>query len=80
MRHEIFSQTYADHNIHKIFRCCKVNEDKIIKEEPDLEERVEKLENLSKVGTLRSCEEYAAYGIGKSNYQFKIPPLDGACL
>ena len=50
----------------------KENEDKIIKEEPDLEERVEKLENLSKVGTLRSCEEYAAYGIVSSG----IYPID----
>ena len=33
---------------------------------PTLEERVEKVEQLSKVGTQRSCEEYADYGIRAS--------------
>ena len=39
---------------------------------PTLEERVEKVEQLSKVGTLRSCEEYAAFGIRSSG----IYPID----
>ena len=42
-------------------------------EEPNLEERVEKLENLSRVGTLRSCEEYAAFGIRSSGW-YPIDP------
>ena len=29
----------------------------------ELEERVEKLEELAKIGTLRSCAEYAQYGL-----------------
>ena len=33
---------------------------------PTLEERVEKVEQLAKVGTQRSCEEYADYGIRAS--------------
>ena len=41
--------------------------------ETDVEERVEKLEELSKVGTLRTCNEYAAFGI-KSSGEYTIDP------
>ena len=48
------------------------------KDEPNLEERVEKLEQLSKIGTLRSCEEYSAFGI-RSSGMFPIDP-DGSLV
>jgi hypothetical protein len=41
-------------------------------EEPNLEDRVEKLETFFKVGTLRSCEEYAEFGIRTSG----VYPID----
>ena len=46
---------------------------KQIADEPDLDEIVEKLKQLSKIGTLRSCEEYAAFGIRTSGL-FPIDP------
>ena len=42
-------------------------------QENDVEERLEKLEELSKVGTLRSCNEYAAFGI-KTSGEYTIDP------
>ena len=48
------------------------NEDKEIMVDPTLEERLEKVEQLTKVGTLRSCEEYAAFGIRASG----LYPID----
>ena len=42
-------------------------------DDPTLEERVEKVEQLTKVGTLRSCEEYAAFGIRASG-MYPIDP------
>ena len=48
------------------------NKVKKIMEDPSLEERVEKVEQLTKVGTLRSCEEYAAFGIRASG----LYPID----
>jgi len=39
----------------------------------DIEERVEKLEELSRVGTLRTCNEYSAYGI-KTSGKYTIDP------
>ena len=41
-------------------------------EEPNLEDRVEKLETFFKVRTLRSCEEYAQFGIRTSG----VYPID----
>merc|ERR1712142_980762 len=45
----------------------------------DLEARVTKLEELTKVSTLRSCEEYAAYGLVTTGYYLIDPdgPLVG---
>ena len=40
---------------------------------PSLEERIEKLESLAKVGTLRSCEEYANFGV-RTNGKYNIDP------
>ena len=31
----------------------------------DIEDRVSKLEDLSKTGTLRTCSEYAKFGLGR---------------
>ena len=33
--------------------------------EDDIEDRVSKLEDLSKTGTLRTCAEYAKFGLGR---------------
>ena len=51
---------------------------KIQKMEDDIEERVSKLEDLAKIGTLRSCSEYAAYGLETSG-AYMIDP-DGGLL
>ena len=44
----------------------------------DLEERVTKLEQLARIGTLRSCAEYARYGLDSSG-PYIIDP-DGPLL
>ena len=46
--------------------------------EQDLEARVTKLEELIKIGTLRSCSEYSQFGI-RSNDYYLIDP-DGPLL
>ena len=51
---------------------------KQVAEEPDLDEILEKLRQLSRIGTLRSCEEYAAFGIRTSG-MFPIDP-DGILM
>ena len=43
-----------------------------------LEERVEKLEELAKIGTLRTCAEYAQYGL-KTSGLYMVDP-DGPLL
>jgi len=40
---------------------------------PDIESRIQKLEDLARVGTLRSCSEYAAYGI-KTSGEYMVDP------
>ena len=49
------------------------NEVKEIMVDPTLEERVAKVEQLTKVGTLRSCDEYSAFGIRASG-MYPIDP------
>ena len=44
----------------------------------DLESRVEKLEELAKIGTLRTCSEYAQYGL-KSSGLYMVDP-DGPLI
>ena len=44
----------------------------------DIEERVSKLEQLARIGTLRSCSEYAKYGLDSSG-PYIIDP-DGPLL
>ena len=44
----------------------------------DLESRVDKLEELAKIGTLRTCAEYAQHGL-KTNGLYMIDP-DGPLL
>ena len=46
---------------------------KQIADEPNLDDILEKLKQLSRIGTLRSCEEYAAFGIRTSGL-FPIDP------
>ena len=54
---------------------------------PTLEERVKKVEQLTKVGTQRSCEEYADYGIRSSGVHaidpdgllVSLPPFNVFC-
>ena len=45
----------------------------------DLEERIAKLEELTKIGTLRSCAEYNKYGINADDFHLIDPdgPLIG---
>ena len=48
----------------------KMKEEMITREdiatlEEDIEDRVSKLEDLSKTGTLRTCSEYAKFGLGR---------------
>ena len=61
--------------------------EKQIADEPNLDDILEKLKQLSRIGTLRSCEEYAAFGIRTSG-MFPIdpdgilvgqPPFDAYC-
>ena len=42
----------------------------------DLEDRVAKLEDLAKIGTLRSCYEYSQYGLRKSG-PYMVDPDGG---
>ena len=54
-------------------------EDRIAKlevEDPQLEGRVAKLEDLAKIGTLRSCYEYSQYGL-KTSGPYLIDPDGG---
>ena len=51
---------------------------KQVADEPDLDEILGKLKQLSRIGTLRSCEEYAAFGIRTSG-MFPIDP-DGILM
>ena len=46
--------------------------------DPSLEDRLEKLESLARIGTLRSCEEYSKYGI-KTSGVYNIDP-DGLLI
>ena len=45
-------------------------------EDPELEDRVAKLEDLAKIGTLRSCYEYSQYGL-KTSGAYMIDPDGG---
>ena len=56
--------------------CNEIIEDQLLTD--DIEDRLEKLEELSRVGTLRSCNEYSAFGI-KTSGQYKIDP-DGILI
>jgi len=45
-------------------------------EDPEIEDRVAKLEDLAKIGTLRSCFEYSQYGL-KTSGAYMIDPDGG---
>ena len=53
-------------------------ESRIVQMEEDIEDRVAKLEQLARIGTLRSCAEYSRYGL-KSSGMYNIDP-DGPLL
>ena len=53
-------------------------ESRIAQMEEDMEDRVAKLEQLARIGTLRSCAEYSRYGL-KSSGMYNIDP-DGPLL
>ena len=55
-----------DHDIKDLFKRLK----------DDLEDRVAKLEDLAKIGTLRSCYEYSQYGL-KTSGPYMIDPDGG---
>ena len=50
--------------------------EKLEGEDPEIEERLTKLEDLAKIGTLRSCFEYSQYGL-KSSGSYMIDPDGG---
>ena len=66
----LFSQSHGaledDHDIKDLFKRLK----------DDLEDRVAKLEDLAKIGTLRSCYEYSQYGL-KTSGPYMIDPDGG---
>ena len=56
----------------------RIYEKRMVQMEQALEERVAKLEQLAKIGTLRTCAEYTRYGL-KSSGMYNIDP-DGPLL
>jgi len=60
------------------FLCQNDFESRLSKIEKDLETRVTQLEELVKIGTLRSCAEYSQYGLNSDNF-YMIDP-DGPLL
>ena len=50
--------------------------EKLEGEDPEIEARLTKLEDLAKIGTLRSCFEYSQYGL-KSSGSYMIDPDGG---
>ena len=50
--------------------------EKLEGEDPEIEERLSKLEDLAKIGTLRSCFEYSQYGL-KTSGSYMIDPDGG---
>ena len=50
--------------------------EKLEGEDPEIEERLTKLEDLAKIGTLRSCFEYSQYGL-KTSGSYMIDPDGG---
>ena len=50
--------------------------DRAARLDPEIEERLAKLEDLAKIGTLRSCYEYSQYGL-KTSGPYMIDPDGG---
>ena len=80
-----FSQSHGaleeDFAIKDLIKSLQKMEDRMAKlevEDPEIEERLAKLEDLAKIGTLRSCYEYSQYGL-KTNGLYMIDP-DGGIL
>ena len=82
----LFSQSHGeledDFDMKELFkRLQKMDdlEDRVAKlevEDPEVEERLAKLEDLAKIGTLRSCYEYSQYGL-KTSGPYLIDPDGG---
>ena len=60
------------------FESFKLEMNHLRSKQDDLESRVDKLEELAKIGTLRTCAEYAQYGL-KTSGLYMIDP-DGPLL
>ena len=60
------------------FESFKLEMNHLRSRQDDLEGRVDKLEELAKIGTLRTCAEYAQYGL-KTSGLYMIDP-DGPLL
>ena len=67
-----------ENNCNQISELEESYEKRIVQMEGDIEERVSKLEQLARIGTLRSCAEYSRYGL-KSSGMYNIDP-DGPLL
>jgi len=68
-----------DYDIKGILTSLQKMEDRMAKlevEDPEIEDRVAKLEDLAKIGTLRSCFEYSQYGL-KTSGAYMIDPDGG---
>ena len=82
----LFSQSYGeledDFDMKDLFKRLQKMDDladrvaKLEVEDPDVEERLAKLEDLAKIGTLRSCYEYSQYGL-KTSGPYMIDPDGG---
>ena len=82
----LFSQSYGeledDFDMKELFKRLQKMDDladrvaKLEVEDPDVEERLAKLEDLAKIGTLRSCYEYSQYGL-KTSGAYMIDPDGG---
>ena len=68
--------------LQKVERSLTIKDDiedrmaKLEVEDPEIEERLAKLEDLAKIGTLRSCYEYSQYGL-KTSGPYLIDPDGG---
>ena len=67
----------SDEDFEKFKIEMRSRQDDLKSRQDDLESRVDKLEELAKIGTLRTCAEYAQYGL-KTSGLYMVDP-DGPC-
>ena len=76
----LFSQSQGaledESAIKELFLRLQKMEAKLEVTDPEIEERLAKLEDLAKIGTLRSCYEYSQYGL-KTSGLYMIDPDGG---